>query len=306
MRKRFPDSAQAFYRAAWVNIQALNYDRAEKLAFEGIQRCPESIKIHSLYASIPSYRKDWKTASGRWTDVVQKFPGYEAGWENKIDASLWLQQYKQAEDVCNSAIGALGKTKIILMKLAECYEKQQKWMDAQKTWLEVAHSFPDSAYAYSRVTYICLQLKDPEGALIAAENGLANSDDASTDHFYKALAEFAKNPNHAPRIIKFIHSDLGGLRSERADLSLWLLREISPWLKESTLKSLKKLFPSKNDYIAIRAYQALLNNKKELALRLYGWSCKNLPSEPLALLILLDMRAFPNYSCPYIRHFLPC
>lgn len=142
------------------HLEAGEVDLADKRCIEALNVLPNSIKLHSMYAEVSMYKRDFDEAERRWTIVIDKFKNDFEGYEGKARLHYCRGEYDTAESICKKGMDRFPHEPWSYREFAEVSMSRKDYAEALERWKVLREKFPNERAGYVRAAQAFSELGD--------------------------------------------------------------------------------------------------------------------------------------------------
>ena len=169
------------------HLKSCDMDLAERICLEGMKVVPRSIRPFALYAEVSMRRGDFKEATKRWKEVVERFPDKVEGYAREVRAYIGLNDMEHAERLCLAGMERMPSELWPYREYAEISMLRKDWTEAASRWSKLREKFPHKIEGYMRAAQACIETEDyPEAESLCRTTLVLFPDDIWP---YQLLAE---------------------------------------------------------------------------------------------------------------------
>jgi predicted Zn-dependent protease len=200
VRDEFPDDPTGAICLAAVLRESSQFETAESVATEGLQRFPDTPGLLVEHAFATHMRQDWQTAAGRWEAARTRQPEHHIGYVLGAQCLRNLGRVDDAEALLRTAIERFPDLAVPLVEFAWTAHVRRDWASAVDRWEAVAARFPNELARYTGAAQALRELQrldEAEAMLAAAVTAFPNEQGLLSEH--AGLAHFRRDWPEAAR-----------------------------------------------------------------------------------------------------------
>jgi len=149
VRERFPAQPQGYSGAAIAHRNAGEFDRADALLREALERFPDVAWLTFEHGWVAHIRRDWPEAASRWETVRAHAPEVLVGYTAGAVALREQGRMAEAEALLCDAAERFPDEPQVVVEQAWLAQARRDWAEAARCWDAVRAWLPEEEVAYT-------------------------------------------------------------------------------------------------------------------------------------------------------------
>ena len=183
--ERFPETEDAYLRAALLCRRLDRAYEAEMILVDGMCRFPAFLELFAEYASMAEARRDWKHAARRARLLCERFPQHAAAHTRLATALKHAGRPQDAERVLLLGQEHVPQDPDLLMEHAELAAAREDWVEAARRFDTAREQLPESWWAWKRLADMLKRsgrIAEAEAALLDGQSRFPHERDLFLEH----------------------------------------------------------------------------------------------------------------------------
>ncbi len=148
MREKYPERATGYTGGSRALKKLGNFETADALVLEGLQKFPEEASLYVEYGNIAALQENWPEAVKRWALMREKCPDRATGYTGGSRALKKLGNFETADALVLEGLQKFPEEASLYVEYGDIAMRQKNWPEAVKRWALMREKCPDLSDGY--------------------------------------------------------------------------------------------------------------------------------------------------------------